>query len=281
MNQLSVSERAAIVSALVEGNAIRAICRMQGVGKNTVARLVRDLGHACAMHANETQRGLSSKFIECDEVWQFIYSKEKNVPEEMKGTFGVGDTWTWTALDADSKLMISWRVGDRTAREGTFFLQDLRSRVNGSPQISTDGLPSYKPAIARAFGKNVDHGVVDKTYGSSGVEKGKYSPAECVACTKRVGQGNPDMGRVSTSYVERSNLTIRTQVKRYARLTNAHSKKLKQHEAMLNLFFVYYNFGRKHSTLEGKTPAQVAGIADHRWTIEEIVGLMERYPAPK
>jgi IS1 family transposase len=274
MNQLSTAERAQVVSALVEGASIRSVVRMTGVAKNTVAKLLRDLGAACAEYADAAIREVAAQQIQCDEIWSFCYAKAKNVPEDKRDTFGYGDVWTWTAIDAQTKLMVSWMVGRRDARHAEHFLRDVAKRVNGRPQITTDGLAAYRWAVFSAFDGDVDHAVVQKIYGPSSDTAGRYSPPVCKGCKREAQHGAPDMEHASTSYVERSNLTMRMAMRRFTRLTNGFSKKVENLEHAVSLHFMHYNFCRVHQTLK-QTPAQAAGLADHRWTLEELVGLLE------
>jgi IS1 family transposase len=275
MNRLSKQQRKAVVRSLVEGNSIRATVRMTGVAKNTIAKLLVDLGAACTKYQDETVRNLSSKRLQCDEIWSFNYCKQRNVTAEIQETNpDAGDVWTWTCLDPDSKLMISWHVGGRTTDDTFQFISDVASRVNERVQISTDGLGQYIPAIVAAFGENVDLGQVIKKFAAGGYNPGRYSPPVCVGCENKVVIGDPDPKHISTSYIERSNLTLRMSMRRYTRLTNAFSRKVENHAAMVALFFMYYNFARVHQTLR-VTPAMATGLSDHVWEIEEIVGLLE------
>lgn len=273
MNRLSNQQRKAVVASLVEGNSIRATVRMTGVAKNTVSKLLVDLGAACSEYQNKTLRNLTCKRVQCDEIWAFCYAKQRNVTEKIaEKNPDAGDVWTWTAIDADSKLMVSWRVGGRTTEDSMSFMQDLASRISGQVQISTDGLSHYPPAVAASFGEWADLGTVIKIFGKSN-NPNRYSPAPCIGCETKVAFGNPEPEHISTSYVERANLTIRMSMRRYTRLTNAFSKKIENHAAMVSLFFMYYNFARVHKTLR-VTPAMAAGISDHVWEIEEIVALL-------
>ena len=275
MNKLSMKERVQIIAALVEGNSIRATCRMTGAAKGTVLKLLVDLGKACAKYQDEKLRGLSCKQIQCDEIWSFCYAKEKNVPEEMKGKLGFGDVWTWTAIDADSKLIVSYLVGDRSAVYARKFIDDLASRLAHRVQLTTDGHKAYLSAVEGAFGADVDYAMLDKIYNAPPRERqARYSPAERCGTRKIKVKGNPDITKVSTSYVERQNLTMRMSMRRMTRLTNAFSKKIENQAHAVALHFMHYNFCRVHQTLR-VTPAMEAGIADHAWTIEEVVGLLQ------
>ena len=277
MNKLSTEKRAQVVAALVEGNSINSTARMTGVSKPTILKLIADLGAACERFHHETVRGVKSQRVQCDEIWAFCYSKEKNIPKGKRGTFGYGDVWTWTGLDADSKLMVSWLVGSRDAGAAYEFMMDLADRLANRVQLTTDGHAVYLNAVEAAFGSNVDFAQLVKIYGSAKGEisgGGRYSPAECIGARPEPINGNPSPEAISTSYVERANLTIRMSMRRFTRLTNAHSKKIENHRFALAIFFVYYNFARIHSTLR-ITPAMAAGLSDHVWSIEEIIGLLE------
>jgi IS1 family transposase len=284
MNQLSTKQRAQVISCLVEGNSIRATVRITGVAKNTIVKLLADVGAACSKYQDETLRDITCPVIECDEIWSFCYSKQKNVPEESKGTFGYGDVWTWTAIDADTKLVPSWLVGERTSKDAYYFLSDLKSRLrNTRVQITTDGHLPYLKVIEPLFGAdNVDFAMLHKIYGAP-VEKSpdrKYSPDLCTGIDIRVIAGNPEMGRVSTSYVERQNLTMRMGMRRFTRLTNGFSKKVENLAHAVSLHYMNYNFARPHQTLTKQygrptTPAMAAGKADHVWSTWEIAELLQ------
>jgi IS1 family transposase/lambda repressor-like predicted transcriptional regulator len=273
MNKLSTSKRAQIVAALVEGNSLRATSRMTGAALNTVTKLLVDLGHACQRFHDRTATGLRSRRIQCDEIWAFCYAKEKNLPEHLKGREGFGDVWTWSALDADSKLVVSWLVGERDAGYAMAFMDDVAGRLVNRLQLTTDGHNAYLDAVDTAFGGSVDYAQLVKLYGVALEAETRYSPAKCIGCRRSRVIGNPDPAHVSTSYSERLNLTTRMSMRRFTRLTNAFSKKVENLEAAVALHFVYYNFGRVHRTLR-VTPAMEAGIADHIWSLEEIVGLL-------
>jgi IS1 family transposase len=272
MNRLTIEKRVQIISALVEGSAINATARMTGVSKVTILKLLKDVGEACAAFENKALRNLPCKHIQCDEIWNFCYAKEKNVPANKKGQFGYGDVWTWTALDADSKLICSWMLGDRSSITANAFMQDLAMRLANRVQLTTDGFRPYLDAVDNAFGIHVDYSMLVKLYGNDRETEARYSPAECIGCRRVEITGNPDPRKVSTSYVERHNLTLRMQMRRFTRLTNAHSKKIENLGHALALHFVYYNFARIHQSLR-VTPAMEAGIADHVWSIEEIARL--------
>ena len=272
MNRLSTADRARVVASLVEGNSVRATVRMTGVAKNTIAKLLVDLGAACSRYQDETIRNVRSRRVQCDEIWSFIGAKAKNASEEKKAQ-GWGDVWTWTALDADSKLILSFRLGGRDAATAYDFMQDLAGRLANRVQLTTDGHKPYLSAVEDAFGADIDYAMLIKLYGGSGENETRYSPAKCLGAVPQEVTGNPDPKHISTSYVERQNLTMRMSMRRFTRLTNAFSKKLENHAAMVALYFMYYNFGRVHQTLR-VTPAMEAGLANHVWTIEEIVGLL-------
>jgi IS1 family transposase len=276
MNRLSTEKRAAILGMLVEGSSMRATSRMAGVSINTVSKLLLDVGEACAAYQDEHLRQLPCKTIEADEIWSFVYSKARNVPEELKGQFGVGDVWTWTALDADSKLIVSWYVGDRKIEDAEAFMLDLASRVSGRIQLTTDGNAAYPNAVGFAFRRDIDFAQLIKQYASDRSGEARYSPPICTGARVRVDRGEPDPTRISTSYVERQNLTMRMGMRRFTRLTNGFSKKLDNHMAAIALHFMHYNFARPHKTLADpypRTPAMATGISDHIWTPAEIVEL--------
>lgn len=276
MRKLAQSDRVQIVRCLVEGNSIRSTCRMTGAAKGTVLKLLRDLGTACKEHHDLAVRGLKTTRVECDEVWSFVAKKDKQIAPKYRNTpevFG-GSAWTWTALDSDSKLAIGYHVGSRDADCGMEFMQDVADRLTNRVQLTTDGHHVYLNAVDAAFGTRIDYAMLVKQYGKSEEADHRYSPCECVGIRKVEISGRPDRAKVSTSYVERANLTIRMGSRRFTRLTNAFSKKLEFLRYSVALHFCYYNFARKHSTLK-TSPAVAAGIADHVWTVEEIVGLLD------
>jgi IS1 family transposase len=278
MNKLNIKERSQIVALLVEGNSINSTCRITGASKNTVLKLLAEVGDACAAYQDRVMRGLTSKRVQCDEIWSFVGMKEKNVPEELKGVIGFGDVYTWTALDADTKLIPCWHVGNRTLEAGHSFMRDLASRLANRIQLTTDGHKIYLDAVEAGFKGAVDYAMLVKQYGSSpgGVSEAsrRYSPAECTGIEKRLIHGNPDIKQVSTSFVERANLTMRMGMRRFTRLTNAFSKKLENHMAAISLHFMHYNFCRIHKTLR-VTPAMEAGLTDHVWEISEVLEMVE------
>jgi IS1 family transposase len=280
MNRLSNAGRARVVGCLVEGMSIRATVRITGVAKNTVTKLLVDLGAACSEYQDGIMQNLICERIEADEIWSFCHSKQRNVSPEHEGQFGYGDVWTWVALDADTKLVPCYLVGERTATDADVFINDLASRLNNRIQLSTDGLRLYINAVERAFGADIDYAVIHKLYASQPRKEGErtYSPAVCTGIEIREVQGKPDRKHISTSYVERQNLTMRMGMRRFTRLTNAFSKKVENLAAAVSLHFAFYNLCRPHKTLSKKyptTPAMAAGIADHVWTLEELVGLLE------
>jgi len=247
---------------------------MTGVAKNTVVKLLVDLGHACSEYQDQALRNLHCERLQLDEIWSFVYAKAKNVPAEKAGEFGVGDVWTWTAIDADSKLIPSWMVGSRDGETAKTFVADLASRLSNRVQITSDGHHAYLQAVDQAFGWSVDYAMLIKIYGSGGGQpETRYSPGECVGCNKHRVMGNPDPDHISTSYAERANLTMRMSMRRFTRLTNAFSKKVENHAAAVALHFMWYNFGRVHQTLRC-TPAMRTGVSDHVWSVEEIVALL-------
>ena len=273
MNKLTSAKRTAVVAALVEGCSVRATVRMTGVAKNTVVKLLADLGAACDRFHDEAVRNVRAKRVQCDEIWSFVYAKQKNVPTEMRGTFGVGDVWTWTAIEADSKLIVSWLVGSRDGAAAYDFMQDVAGRLRGRVQLTTDAHKPYLTAVEDAFGMDIDYAMLQKIYGSEPPGEKRYSPAVCLGAIPTPVTGDPNPKYISTSYVERQNLTMRMSMRRFTRLTNGFSKKLENHCAAVALNFVYYNFCRVHQTLR-VTPAMQAGLTDHVWTIDEIVALL-------
>ncbi len=275
MNRLNTEKRSQIVRCLVDGNSLRATSRITGASKNTVTKLLVDLGKACMKYQYENLRDLKCDNIQVDEIWSFCYSKQKNVPEEKKGQFGYGDVWTWTAICADSKLVPCWMVGGRDSEWANVFISDLASRLSHRVQLTSDGHKSYLEAVEGAFGCDVDYAQLIKIYGKSMEGETKYSPAECTGTEKRPITGNPDEKKISTSYVERNNLTIRMSNRRFTRLTNAFSKKVENLEYSIALHFMYYNFCRIHKSL-GITPAMAAGVTNKLWEVEDIVSLIDK-----
>ncbi len=280
MNKLSPERRAAVIRCLVEGNSIRSTVRITGAAKNTVTKLLVELGHACWEYRNQALRGLTSKRVQCDEIWSFVGCKENNLPKDSRKEFGRGDVWTWTAMDADTKLMICWQVGERDAATAYDLISDLESRLANRVQLTTDGLRIYLTVIENVFGADIDYAMLVKLYGPEPEGAKRYSPAVCLAAERTPITGRPDPKHISTSYIERQNLTMRMGLRRFTRLTNAFSKKLENHACAVSLHFMYYNFARPHQSLKTekghqRTPAMAAGIADQVWSIEEIVKLLD------
>lgn len=275
MNKLTTQKRIQVVAALVEGASVNSVVRMTGVSKPTILKLLADLGTACAEYQDENLRNLPCKRVQADEIWSFCFAKDKNLSDEMKGKFGFGSVWTWTAICADSKLMISWLVGERSVPYAVKFIDDLATRLAHRVQLTTDGHKAYLRAVEGAFGAEVDYAMLEKIYAAPPQEgvTTRYSPAQCCGAKKNKITGNPNDAHVSTSYAERMNLQIRMGMRRFTRLTNAHSKKVENHRHALALYFMYYNFARIHSTLR-VTPAMQAGVTTHVWSLDEIVGLL-------
>ena len=278
MNRLTTRERARVIGALVEGNSLRATSRMTSAAKNTVTKLLVDIGRAAADYQDDHLRLLPCEVVEADEIWAYCYTKNKNVPEQFKGTPGYGDVWTFTAVCADTKLVPTWLIGERTADDAEVFLRDLAERMTGRIQLSTDGHSMYLSTVGQAFGNDVDWAQIQKHYAADPSQGGKYSPAICTG-TKRIPlKGDPDPDRISTSYVERQNLTMRMGMRRFTRLTNGFSKKVENLAHAVSLHFLHYNFARPHASLKDpypRTPAMAAGVADHVWSLEEIAGLLD------
>jgi len=272
MNRLPMAKRVAVVAALCEGNSIRATVRMTGVAKNTIVKLLLDLAPAVTRYQDETLRNLPCKRLQCDEIWAFVGGKDKNLSQEKKEA-GLGSVWTWTCIDADTKLIPSWLVGSRDAGTAYQLMSDVASRLRGRVQLTTDGLKAYLSAVEDVFGADIDYATLTKLYGNDPEGEKRYSPAKCIGVECKVVTGDPNPKHISTSYVERQNLTMRMSMRRFTRLTNAFSKKVENHAAAVALYFMYYNFGRVHQTLR-VTPAMEAGVADHVWSINEIVGLL-------
>jgi IS1 family transposase len=273
MNKLTKEKQRQVVAALVEGNSIRATCRMTGVAKNTVVKLLVDLGKACAEYQDKTLRNLTCSKIQCDEIWAFVHAKEKNVPEDKKGQFGYGDVWTFTAIDAESKLIPTWHIGRRDTENATIFMKDLAGRLKNKVQLTTDGHKMYLEAVEEAFGCEIDFSQLIKIYGSTDESQKRYSPAQCIGTEKIKVNGNPEDESISTSYVERQNLTMRMNMRRFTRLTNGFSKKVLNLFYAEALYFMYYNFCRIHQTLR-MTPAMKGKVTDRLWEIEDILNLL-------
>jgi IS1 family transposase len=280
MNRLTTSRRAQILGMMVEGMSIRAITRMTGVSKNTVAKLLADAGQACLEYQDMALRNLPCKRIQADEIWSFVYSKQKNVPEGRRGQFGYGDVWTWTALDADNKLIVCWHVGTRDPDAAYAFMTDVANRLANRVQLTTDGHGAYLSAVDAAFsyGPGVDYAQIVKIYGTAPEAQKRYSPPICLGAQKSEIRGTPDPEHISTSYVERQNLSMRMGMRRFTRLTNAFSKKLENHLHALSIYFMHYNFVRIHQTLR-VTPAMEAGVTDRLWSLEDMVGIVDEWEA--
>lgn len=280
MNKLPLAKRVQILSLLCEGSSMRSISRVTDTSINTVAKLLAEAGEAClALHEGHV-RDVNASRIQCDEIWSFCYAKERNVPMAKAAVDGAGDVWTWTALDAETKLIVSYFVGDRSGQSAITLMDDLRSRLANRVQLTTDGHKAYLEAVEGAFGGDVDYAQLIKLYGDvPDSAKGRYSPAECTRTRKQRVEGNPDIKHVSTSYVERQNLTMRMSMRRFTRLTNAFSKKLESHIHALALYFAFYNFVRVHKSLR-MSPAMAAGITDRLWSMEDIIAAIDAREAP-
>jgi len=274
MNSLDTARRSQVVSLLVEGMSIRSIVRVTGVAKGTVLKLLVDLGEACAAFHNANVRGVRAQRVQCDEIWSFVGVKDKNLMPDEEGVFGIGSVWTWTALDVESKLIVSYHVGTRDAGCAYEFMTDLASRLATRVQLTTDGHKAYLSAVADAFGPSgVDYAMLVKLYGAVDAGAARYSPPKCIGANLTPIAGNPDAAHISTSHVERQNLTMRMSMRRFTRLTNAFSKKCENHAAAIALHFMPYNFCRVHQTIRC-TPAMKAGLSDHVWEIAELIALL-------
>lgn len=276
MNKLALTKRAQIVGLLVEGCSIRETARLADVSLNTVSKFLANLGAACAEYQSNVFVNLPCKRIQCDKIWSFVYSKERNAKSVAEGIELAGDVWTWTAICADTKLMPCWGLGARNAAVANEFMKDLAARLSNRVQLTTDGNRTYLAAVNEAFVSEIDYAMLIKQYGAApGLDNARrYSPAECTGAVKHNASGNPDGAHVNTSYVERANLTMRMGMRRFTRLTNAFSRKVENHAHAVALHFMHYNFGRVHKTLR-VTPAMEAGIASHVWTHAEIAALMK------
>jgi IS1 family transposase len=274
MNKLPVAKRVQILSMLCEGSSMRSISRVADVSINTVSKLLVDAGLACAAYHEEHVRGVKAKRVQCDEIWSFCYSKQKNVAAAKRKDLAYGDVWTWTALEADSKLLISYMIGGRDGDYALALMDDLRQRIVNRVQLTTDGHKAHLEAVDEAFGIDIDYAMLVKLYGAAPeAAKGRYSPTECIGARKEPITGNPDKKHVSTPYVERANLTMRMQMHRFTRLTNAFSKKFENHCHMVALYAVWYNFVKMHKTLK-MTPAMAAGVSRRLWSMEDIGALI-------
>ena len=278
MNKLSSQERAHILQLLCEGMAIRAIVRVTGVSKNTISKLLADAGAVCQAYHDDHVRNLDSKRIQCDEIWSFYYAKAKNVAKAKAAPTNAGDVWTWTAIDADSKLAVSWLVGGRDADYAEEFMSDVARRLASRVQLTTDRHKAYLDAVDYAFANAVDYAQLIKLYGQPAEPEKRYSPAECIGVRQELVSGSPDPDHISTSYVERQNLTMRMHMRRFTRLTNAFSKKIENHMYAVALHFMHYSFVRIHKTLR-VTPAMAAGVTERLWEMSDIVALIEKREA--
>jgi len=275
MNKLDINARAKILQLLVEGNSVNAACRISGAAKNTVLKLLQEVGAACTAYQDRVMSNLKCKRLQLDEQWSFVGMKQRNVPQELRGVFGQGDVYVWLALDADTKLIPCWHVGSRTAKSAYAFIGDLADRLASRIQLTTDGYFAYVVAVEEAFHGDIDFAQLVKLYGSNQrEEQRRYSPAECTGTETHIVHGNPDAMHISTSYVERANLTMRMHMRRFTRLTNAFSKKVENHMHAVSLHFMFYNFCRIHKTLR-VTPAMEAGLTDHVWDVNEIVEMAD------
>lgn len=279
MNKLDTAKRAQILSMLCEGASMRSVSRIADVSINTVSKLLEDAGEACLAYHDENVRNVPSKRVQCDEIWSFVYAKQKNVAGAKDAPEDAGDAWTWTALDADSKLIVSYLVGGRDAGYAHEFMQDVASRLANRVQLTTDGLKAYLSAVDSAFGSDIDYAQLVKMYGDMPGPAGRYSPAECTGAVKVPVEGRPHKAHISTSYVERSNLTMRMSMRRFTRLTNGFSTKVENHIHMVSLYTVWYNFVRMYKTLKC-TPAMAAGLSKTLWSMEEVVKLIDARAKP-
>src|SRR3954453_11867618 len=275
MNKLDTAKRAQIVSAIVEGCSIRSTVRMTGASKNTIAKLLVELGAACSRYMDEHFRNLKCQRIQVDELWSFVGCKQKNVTIAKIERDGIcGDIWTWIAIDADTKLVPSFVLGQRDPATARDFMEDLACRLASRVQLTSDGLKAYLTAVNKAFGNEIDYAMLVKIYGNTEEGQKRYSPAECIGCERKRIKGNPDPKHISTSYVERQNLTVRMSLRRFTRLTNAFSKKIENHAAALAIFYMHYNFVRIHQSLR-ITPAMAAGVTDRLWEISDVISLLD------
>jgi IS1 family transposase len=285
MNRLSTARRSSVIAALVEGNSLRATSRMTGVALNTVTKLLVDLGTVCSIHQDRVMRDLPCERIQVDEAWTFVYAKQKNVPADKRDE--AGDVWTWVAIDADTKLVPTYRVASRDLEDAIVFMRDVAARMRNRVQLTTDGYRPYITAVEDAFDGDVDYAMLVKLYGNSSDPRKperRYSPGECYSAIPQRITGEPKAEHVSTSYVERQNLTMRMSMRRFTRLTNAFSKKVENLTAAVSLHFFHYNFCRPHKSLDGQTPAMAAGVSNHRWTLDEMLALLdaaERVPVKR
>jgi IS1 family transposase len=279
MNKLTVEKRTQVIGCLVEGNSLRATARMAGVSLNTVTKLLGDMGVVCSTFQDRVMRDLPCHRVQVDEIWSFCYAKNRNGPAEKRGTFGYGDVWTWVAIDADTKLVPSYLIGSREHHDAIRFIGDLAKRLRNRVQLTTDGHRAYLVAVRKAFGNDIDYAQLIKLYGTDQDPKKpdkRYSPGVCIDAVPTRVSGNPDPDHISTSYIERQNLTMRMSMRRFTRLTNAFSKKVENLAAAVSLHFMHYNFCRVHKSLNGQTPAMAAGLTDHVWKLAELVAMLEQ-----
>jgi IS1 family transposase len=278
MNKLPLETRVQILSMLCEGSSMRSVSRITGVSFNTVVKLLIDAGHACAAFHDATVRGITAKSIQADEIWSFSYAKQKNVKFAKAAPEGAGDVWTWTAIDADSKLIVSWHVGDRSQHTGIAFMGDLKARLANRVQLTTDGHKAYLKAV-EVVDFDADYAMLNKIFATDYAGAGRYSPPKCIGAIKKPIMGNPDPDLINTSFAERQNLTMRMSMRRFTRLTNAFSKKFENHCHALALYFVFYNFCRVHKTL-GATPAMAAGLTDRIMKMTDVIALIDAREVP-
>jgi IS1 family transposase len=276
MNRLTRQARAQILHLLCEGQSIRAVTRLTGCSKNTVAKLLVSAGHACAAYQDKTLRKLPCQRVQMDEIWSFVYAKAANVGAAKTAPATAGDVWTWTAICADTKLIVSWLLGARDTDAALSFVGDLRNRLTNRVQLTSDGHRPYLTAVDAVFGDEVDYAMLVKIYGADPQAETRYSPAKCIGAERQPKIGSPDKDHISTSYVERSNLTMRMHMRRFTRLTNAFSKKVENHAAAIALHVMYYNFVRIHQTLK-VTPAMAAGVTEKLWEMDDLVGLIDQW----
>jgi IS1 family transposase len=275
MNKLTHNQRTQVVNCLIEGCSIRATVRMTGVAKKTVMRFLVEIGEVCADYQDRVFRKLSCRRIQLDELWGFNYCKQKNVTAEIQDKVpGAGDIWLWVAIDAETKLVPCWQLGDRSAATGYVFVRDLAARLSNRVQLTSDGHRVYLDAVESAFGSEIDYAMLVKMYGNDRESEARYSPAECIGCKEIRIIGRPDPKHISTSYVERQNWSVRTAMRRYTRLSNGFSRKIQNHAAAVALYYFSYNFIKIHRTLR-VTPAMAAGVTDRLWSAGDLVGLLE------
>jgi IS1 family transposase len=280
MNKLDRETRARILHLLCEGQSIRAVTRLTGASKNTVTKLVVDAGHACAAYQDRVLRNLPTQRVQVDEIWNFVYAKNDNVKEAKAAPAHAGDVWTWTAIDADTKLLVSWLVADRSSNSACIFMDDLKERLSNRVQLTSDGHRAYLVAVDEVFDGDVDYAMLQKIYGAEPGGEKRYSPAKCIGAQKRQVTGDPDPKHISTSYAERQNLTMRMHMRRFTRLTNAFSKKIENHACAVALHSMYYNFVRLHQTLK-VSPAMAAGVTDRLWEMGDAVDMLDAFEAKR